>query len=147
MRRRYLDALMLHQEREFFIAGLWAITGFNQRSIEAHKLSRGETNYSFGRKISFFLHHILCFSTVPLKLMCFVGLIIATLSAIVAIWVILRHLFGNLAEGWTSIVVAICFFGGLNLFGLGILGLYLGKVFSEVKQRPNAIYRQVYDRS
>ena len=147
MRRRYLDALMLHQEREFFIAGLWAITGFNQRSIEVHKLSRGETNYSLGRKISFFLHHILCFSTVPLKLMCFVGLSIATLSAIVAIWVILRHLFGNLAEGWPSIVVAICFFGGLNLFGLGILGLYLGKVFSEVKQRPNAIYRQVYDRS
>ncbi|SRR5690606_27946155 len=147
MRRRYVDALMLHEEREFFIAGLWAITGFNQKSIEVHKLSRGETNYNLGRKLSLFLHHIICFSTVPLKLMCILGLIIAILSGILAIWIIIQHLFGNLAEGWPSTIVAICFFGGLNLFGLGVLGLYLGKVYSEVKQRPNAIYRQVYDRS
>jgi hypothetical protein len=84
---------------------------------------------------------------VPLKLICFFGLFIAGISAILAIWVILQHIFGTLAEGWPSIVVAICFFGGLNFFGIGVLGLYLGKVFSEVKQRPNAIYRQIYERS
>ncbi|MFC4269923.1 glycosyltransferase [Sneathiella chungangensis] len=145
MRRRYLDALLLHNEREFFIAGLWAVTGFNQKAILVKKLSRGGSNYGLGKKLAFALHHVICFSTVPLKLICFFGLGIASLSAILAIWVILQHIFGGLAEGWPSIVVAICFFGGLNFFGIGVLGLYLGKVFSEVKQRPNAIYRQIYD--
>lgn len=145
MRKRYVEALLLHGEREFFIAGLWAITGFNQKPIKVNKLSTSSSNYSFGRKLSFALHHVICFSTVPLKLICFLGLFIAGISAILAIWVILQHIFGTLAEGWPSIVVAICFFGGLNFFGIGVLGLYLGKVFSEVKQRPNAIYRQIYE--
>jgi putative glycosyltransferase len=147
MRKRYVDALLLHGEREFFIAGLWAVTGFNQKAVKVNKLSTSTSNYSFGKKLAFAIHHVICFSTVPLKLICFFGLFIAGISAILAIWVILQHIFGTLAEGWPSIVVAICFFGGLNFFGIGVLGLYLGKVFSEVKQRPNAIYRQIYERS
>jgi putative glycosyltransferase len=145
MRKRYVDALLMHKEREFFISGLWAITGFNQNSIKVDKLSTSSSNYSFGRKLALALHHVICFSTVPLKLICFFGFFIVGISAILAIWVIILHIFGTLAEGWPSIVVAICFFGGLNFFGIGVLGLYLGKVFSEVKQRPNAIYRKIYD--
>ncbi|MEX1034604.1 MAG: glycosyltransferase family 2 protein [Sneathiella sp.] len=145
MRKRYVNALLMHNEREFFISGLWSITGFNQKPIKVNKLSKSSSNYSFGKKLALAVHHVICFSTVPLKLICFFGFFIACISAILAIWVILQHIFGTLAEGWPSIVVAICFFGGLNFFGIGILGLYLGKVFSEVKQRPNAIYRQIYD--
>ncbi|MZR30631.1 glycosyltransferase family 2 protein [Sneathiella litorea] len=147
MSKRYVDALLLHNEREYFIAGLWAITGFNQESITVKKLSTSKSNYSFWKKLSFALHHVICFSTVPLKLICLFGLFIAGISAFFAIFVIFQYLFGTLAEGWPSIVVAICFFGGLNFFGIGVLGLYIGKVFSEVKQRPNAIYRQIYDGS
>ncbi|WP_373085374.1 glycosyltransferase family 2 protein [Sneathiella sp.] len=144
MRKRYVDALLLYNEREFFIAGLWAITGFNQKSIKVNKLSTSESNYSFGKKLALALHHVICFSTTPLKLICLFGLSIAGISAIFAVWVVFQYIFGTFAEGWPSIVVAICFFGGLNLFGIGVLGLYLGKIFSEVKQRPNVIYRQIY---
>ena len=145
MSKRYVQALLMHKEREYFISGLWTITGFNQIPMKVSKLSSSESNYSLGKKIALAAHHVICFSTVPLKLICFFGFFVACISAIMAIWVILQHTFGTLAEGWPSIVVAICFFGGLNFFGIGVLGLYLGKVFSEVKQRPNAIYRQIYD--
>jgi putative glycosyltransferase len=146
MRRRYVDGLLKHSEREYFIAGLWAITGFNQKSREVKKLATSPSSYSLLRRLQLTAQAILCFSTMPLRLICALGLFIASLAALFAILIIIRRLSGNIVEGWASIIVAICFFGGLNFFGIGVIGLYLGKVFSEVKQRPTAIIREIYDR-
>lgn len=147
MRRRYVNALVQHNESEFFIAGLWAITGFNQKGMEVNKASKGTSSYTFVRKVSLAVNAIISFSVVPLKVICIFGLITSLVAALFAIFVIFRHITGEMATGWPSIVVSIVFFGGLNLFALGIIGLYVGKIFSEVKQRPNTIFRQVYDKS
>lgn len=145
MRRRYVDALLHHEEREYFISGLFAITGFNQRALAVEKLSQSPSSYSFSAKVALAAHHVICFSTKPLQLLCFLGLLIATISALIAATITIRRLSGEMIEGWASIVVVIFLLGGLNLFGIGVVGLYIGKIFSEVKRRPTAIVRELHD--
>lgn len=145
MRRRYVDALLQHEESEYFIAGLWVITGFNQRAKVVNKISQSPSTYNFANRVRLAVQAMICFSTKPLRLICSLGLLIAMVSATFALLIIIRRLSGELVEGWASIVVAVCFFGGLNLFGIGIIGLYVGKIFSEVKKRPTAIVREIYE--
>lgn len=145
MRRRYVDALLQHEEREYFIAGLWVITGFNQHALAVVKTSTSPSTYTFISRVTLAIQAVICFSNRPLHLLWSTGLLTATLSGLFALMIIIRRLSGELIEGWASIVVAVCFFGGLNLFGIGVLGLYVGKVFSEVKRRPTAIVREIYD--
>lgn len=145
MRRRYVDALLQHEEREYFIAGLWVITGFNQHAVTVDKTSTSPSTYTFLSRVALAAQAVICFSNRPLHMLWAVGLLIATLSTIFAMMIIIRRLSGELIEGWASIVIVLCFFGGLNLFGIGVLGLYIGKVFSEVKKRPTSIVREIYD--
>lgn len=145
MTRAYVVALTGHQEREFVMSGLWALTGFRQVSLEVTKHYKGKSAYGFGRKVSHLVNAITSFSNKPLVLIFYLGCLILFISSIAAIDLILRKLlFGTLLEGWASLIVSIWLLGGLTIFCLGVIGIYLSKIFIEVKQRPYTIVKQTY---
>lgn len=146
MTRRYVDALLAHREREVFIAGLWAITGFQQVAVRVGKHSKGASSYSLRCKLDVLVNSLTSFSDRPLVLIFYSGCSILVGSTLLAAYLILRKLiWGELLIGWASLMVVISFFGGLAIFCIGIVGLYLSKVFIEVKERPYTIVRQVYE--
>lgn len=145
MTRAYVTALAGHQEREFLIAGLWALTGFQQLPVKVTKHDKKSSSYSLGRKISHLVNAITSFSNKPLILIFYLGCIIVLVSSIAAIDLIIRKLFlGTLLVGWASLIVSIWLLGGLTIFCLGVIGVYLSKIFIEVKQRPLTIVKQTY---
>jgi putative glycosyltransferase len=145
MTRAYVVALTRHQEREFVMSGLWALTGFRQVPLEVTKHHKGKSAYGLGRKLSHLVNAITSFSNKPLVLIFYLGCLILFVSSIAAIDLILRKLlFGTLLEGWASLIVSIWLLGGLTIFCLGVIGIYLAKIFIEVKQRPYTIVKQTY---
>ena len=144
MSRRYVDALLLHQEREISIGGLWIITGFKQVALEVQKLANSPTSYSFGKKISLFVNSITSFSSLPLVFVFYAGVLITTGALSYVALLVLRYAFYEAPpDGYTSLIASIWFFSGLIILFLGIQGVYIAKIFSEVKQRPNTIVRSV----
>lgn len=146
MSRRYVDALLLHKEREIFIPGLWAMTGFDQQPFTVQKLSRSATTYSLCRKIAMFVNAITAFTNTPLIAIFYIGLVISLLAGSATLYLVWRWLvYGQIVQGWTSVIVSIWLIGGLMISFIGVIGIYLSKIFSETKQRPYSIVRQVYD--
>ena len=145
MTRRYVDALLQHQERSMFIGGLWVITGFAQVGLTVAKGSRQRTSYTFAKKVDIFVNAVTSFSEKPLKLIFYMGLLIFLLALLAAFYLVVRRVFfGVLLAGWPSLVVSVWLLGGLTLFSLGVIGIYLQKVFIETKQRPYTIVRAVH---
>ena len=141
----YVQALLGHQEREFVLSGLWALTGFKQVPLTVRKHHKGTSSYGLGRKLAHLVNAITSFSNKPLVLIFYLGCFIVLVSSIAAIDLIVRKLlFGELLEGWASLIVSIWLLGGLTIFCLGVIGIYLAKVFIEVKQRPYTIVKQTY---
>lgn len=145
MTRGYVSALIGHQEREFVMSGLWALTGFEQVPLTVRKHHKPTSTYGFGKKIAHLVNAITSFSNKPLVLIFYLGCFIVFISLIAAIDLIVRKIvFGTLLEGWASLIVSIWLLGGLTIFCLGVIGIYLSKVFIEVKQRPYTIVKQTY---
>jgi putative glycosyltransferase len=144
MTRRYVQALVQHQERELLIAGLWVITGFQQAPLEVAKAVKGKTTYNFTRKIAHFVDAITSFSNQPLIFIFYLGLLISLAAGSAALYLIGSALSSGLLPGWPSLIVSVWLLGGLTIFCLGIIGIYLSKIFTEVKQRPYTIIRQQY---
>jgi putative glycosyltransferase len=145
MSRRYVDSLVAHRDREIFMAGLCSAAGYRQVALPTHKHHKGESSYTLPRKISLAVSSITSFSSRPLELIFYFGSMILALSLAGAFILIVRRLFfGQMLPGWASIMVALCFMGGLNLFCVGIVGIYLAKVFSETKDRPYTVVRKIY---
>jgi putative glycosyltransferase len=148
MTRRYVAALTAHTERETTIAGLWAIAGFAQVPVVIDKHVRSTTTYSFGHKVDVLVNSITSFSSRPLVLIFYLGVAIGALSSAAAAYLVVRRVFfGVLLPGWPSLIVSVWLLGGLMLASIGIVGIYLSKIFIETKQRPYTIVREVYERS
>ena len=147
MTRRYVAALGSFDEREILIGGLWVITGFAQVPFEVHKGWKGKTSYNLRRKLRLLTDGIVSFSEKPLILIFYLGLLTSAAAALGILYLVVRWaFFGGFLIGWASVIVTVGFLGGLNLFCLGIIGLYLSKVFVETKRRPFVIIRDVYQR-
>ena len=145
MTRRYVDALLQHREREMMIAGLWAITGFEQLVQPVQKHSRSPTTYSLARRMTIFVNSVTSFSDKPLILVFYLGLLISTVAMLGAAYLVIRRLFfGVLLAGWASLIVSVWLLGGLSVFCMGIIGIYLSRIFVETKQRPYTIVRAIY---
>lgn len=145
MTRQYVDALLLHREREIFMLGLWTITGFTQIGVPVVKHSKSTTTYTLRRKLSVTVNAITSFSNTPLRFIFYLGFGVSLLSAAAAVYLVARSmLYGDLLAGWPSLIVSIWLLAGVTLFCLGIIGIYLSKIFSEVKQRPYTIVKRVY---
>ena len=145
MSRRFVDALLLHQEREINIGGLWIITGFRQVKAVVKKHATSPTTYTLGRKLDHLINAVTSFSSLPLIFTFYAGLLIS-FSAVLYITysVLLRLLQPTVPVGFTALIASIWFFSGLIVFFLGVQGIYLAKIFTEVKQRPYTIIREVY---
>ncbi len=148
MSRRYVEALLLHRERELVLAGVWVITGFRQIAAPIVKKSRETTTYTIGKRAALLVQGITSFSNKPLLYVFYLGCLIVMLSSVGAAYLVIRRIFfGIFSMGWPSLIVSIWLLGGLTIFCIGIVGIYLSKVFIEVKQRPYSIVRKVYERA
>lgn len=147
MARNYVEALLRHQEREVFIAGLWHITGFNQQPQIIKKHSNSESTYTLSKKVALFVNSVTSFSNAPLTGIFYVGAFISTIAIFYILHLVFRWLFFEKpASGWTSLMASIWLLGGMIISFIGIVGIYLSKIFSETKQRPYTIVRQIYQK-
>ncbi|EMS77640.1 glycosyltransferase family 2 protein [Desulfotignum phosphitoxidans] len=145
MSQRYVQALIQHQERELMIAGLWHLTGFKQVSEIVKKHNSSKTSYTFHRKISLLVNSITAFSNVPLKGIFYTGFIISLFALIYVLYLIFNKIFlATPLSGWTSVMASVWLLGGLIISFVGIVGMYISKVFIETKQRPYTIIRDIY---
>jgi putative glycosyltransferase len=147
MRREYVDALLLHRESNTIIGGLLVITGFRQVGMPIAKGHRNESSYSPLLRFATLLNGITSFSTVPLHLMVGFGMIVSFVSFAFGIFVILEKLVRNTAVGWASLIVSIWFMGGVIVFCLGVIGIYVSRIFVETKNRPYVIVRRIHQRA
>jgi putative glycosyltransferase len=145
MTARYVRALVSHQEREMCLAGLWVITGFDQRSQVVRKASRPNSSYTTRKRLSVFANAITSFSNRPLVYIFQIGLAVMLLSVVAGVVLLYQSLTGYVGvPGWASIMVSLWFLGGLTTFCVGVIGMYLAKIFTEIKQRPYTIVRAEY---
>jgi putative glycosyltransferase len=145
MTRSYVDALIAHRERELNIGGLWVITGFKQSSQNVTKHASSETTYTFSKKLSHFVNAVTSFSSLPLVFTFYAGLVISVSAVVFIGYLAIKYFFiATPPSGYTSLIASIWLFSGLIIFFLGIQGIYIAKIFSEVKQRPYTIIRSIY---
>jgi len=145
MTQRYVKALVAHQEREVNIGGLWITTGFKQSKLVVCKSPSSPTTYTLARKFSHLVNAITSFSSMPLVFTFYAGLLISLSAVFFIAYLIFRFLFISMPpDGYTSTIASIWLFSGFIIFFIGIQGIYISKVFSEVKQRPYTIVRNVY---
>lgn len=148
MSRRYVDSLLLHRESELNIGGLWVVTGFKQSPQIVKKHSTSPTTYSLSRKFSHLVNAVTSFSSLPLVFTFYSGLFISTSALSYIVYLVIRFFFFSAPpQGYTSVIASIWLFSGMTIFFLGVQGIYISKIFSEVKQRPNTIVRHVYRNS
>jgi putative glycosyltransferase len=145
MTKRYVDALLRHEEREVFMAGLWYITGFIQRPQAIKKHSSSETTYTFRRKMSLLVNSVTSFSNAPLVGIFYFGITISLVAIVYIAYLIIHWAFlAQPLSGWTSVMASIWLLGGMVISFIGVVGIYLSKIFSETKQRPYTIIRHIY---
>ena len=145
MTRRYVNNLCRFRESSPILAGLWAITGFQQKPLLVKKLSLNKTTYTNTHKLKLALEAILSFSTTPITIMAFIGFISMIISFIVIVFLVLSYASNNsILNGWTSIMASIWFFGGFLAASISLIGLYVAKIYAEVKSRPYTIIKDIY---
>lgn len=146
MRRAYVDSLVAHREREVVIGGLWVITGYRQVGLPVEKRIKQGTSYSLKRRWRLLLDSITSFSEAPLVAIFYVGMLISAVAGVVGMVILIRFLIGGVGvDGWVSVMLSVWFLGGLAIFFIGIIGLYLSKIFIETKNRPYTIVRAVHE--
>jgi glycosyltransferase involved in cell wall biosynthesis len=136
---RSLAALRELRERHRFMKGLFGWVGFNTVAIPYHRDARsaGVSKFNLWRLWNFALEGITSFSTAPLRLATYLGLLTAVVAFLYASWVVLKALFwGDPVAGWPTMMAVILFLGGVQLIALGMIGEYLGRLYEEAKQRP-----------
>jgi dolichol-phosphate mannosyltransferase len=139
MSRRAVVALQSIRERNRFIRGLAGWIGFRQTSVTFVRDMRqaGETKYPLKKMLRFAFNGLMSFSLVPLQLASYLGFLISSIGFFYIVYAIGLKLFTDrVVLGWTSVMVAVLFLGGVQLISLGIIGEYIGRIYEEVKQRP-----------
>jgi polyisoprenyl-phosphate glycosyltransferase len=138
MSRRAADQLRAMREKDRFVRGLVSWIGFRQTGVEYHREARfaGTTKYPFRKMLKFATDGLTSFSTLPLKLATWLGYLASAFAFIYLASVFVQKAMGKTVEGWATIMVAMLFMGGVQLICLGIMGEYIGRIFTEAKQRP-----------
>ena len=137
--RRALDAFKQMPERTRYVRGMFSWVGFRQVGVtyERHGRYAGDSKYSLLRLVNLALSGIVGFSTLPLRLAIAIGAAVSTISFVIGIWALAARLADVFVPpGWTSTVVIVAFIGGVQLLLMGVLGLYIGNIYEEVKARP-----------
>ena len=150
MDRKVVEAIKQLPERRRFMKGIFAWVGFRSTTVEYVRDSRsaGKSRFTGWKLWNLALEGITSFSTAPLRIWTYLGLAVASLAFVYAAFIIIRTVVHGIdVPGYASLLAVTLFLGGIQLIGLGVLGEYLGRVYSEAKQRPIYIVRESYEAS
>lgn len=138
MSQRALDALSEYCEVNLFLRGIVPLIGYRSDYVyyDRHERFAGESKYPLKKMISFALDGITSFSVKPLKIISNLGILVSVLSVGGLIYALISYFTGNAVAGWTATVSSIWLLGGIQLLCIGVVGGYVGKIYSEVKARP-----------
>lgn len=148
MSRRALEALSEFDEVNLFLRGIVPLIGFNTAVVEyeRHERYAGESKYPLKKMLAFALNGITSFSVKPIRMVLSLGAAVFIVSIAILIWALITKAIGSTVPGWTSIIVSIWMIGGLNLMAMGLVGEYIGKIYSEVKRRPKYIISEILNK-
>ena len=136
---RAVAALRQLRERHRFMKGLFGWVGFEQVAIPYHREARvaGKSKFNLWRLWNFALEGVTSFSTAPLRVATYLGVITAALAFVYALWIVVKAMFwGDPVAGWPTMMTVILLLGGAQLMARGVIGEYLGRLYEESKQRP-----------
>ena len=145
MTRQMVDAIISMPEYNRYSKGIFGFVGFNTKWIEFENKERvaGYSKWSFWKLFGYAIEGITAFSTTPLVLSAFIGIIFCMIAFLMIVVIIIRTIcFGDPVDGWPSLVCIIMFVSGIQLFCIGIMGLYLSKTYLETKHRPIYIIKE-----
>lgn len=145
MTRTYVDAVLSYDETNFFFPGLLVHAGFKQVGLACRKHGGSPTTYNFARKLALAVEALTSFSAKPLVYVFWLGCAMTSFALAFTIYVVLQKLMvKEYAAGWSSVIASVWLLGGILIFCLGVIGIYLSKIFAEVKARPKSLVRFVY---
>lgn len=141
MSSRALEGLAQFKEVNLFLRGQVPMVGYKSTSVYYERFERiaGESHYPFSKMMNLALNGITSLSVTPLRYITGLGFLMSGISFVAIVYAIISKLFGTTVSGWTSMICIMCFIGGIQLLCLGIIGEYIGKIYSEVKHRPRFI--------
>jgi glycosyltransferase involved in cell wall biosynthesis len=141
MTKRALEGLEQFKEVNLFLRGLIPMIGYPTAIVEYERDKRfaGESKYPLSKMLSFAIDGITSCSVKPIRVITTVGCIISVLSLFLLIYVVIGYFLGRTIEGWATMIVLLCFFGGFQIMSIGIVGEYVGKIYLETKERPRYI--------
>lgn len=147
MSRRVLEGLKSFKEVNLFLRGVVPLIGYNTGTVTYARGERfaGESKYPLKKMLSFALDGITSFSTRPIRLITALGFFVFLSSFALMLYSLVRNLNGHTVQGWSTLMISIWLLGGLQLLALGIIGEYVGKIYSEVKARPKYIVEEILD--
>lgn len=145
MKRDMVNAILSMPEYNRFTKGIFGWVGFKTKWIEFENVERaaGETKWSFWKLFRYALEGIIAFSTVPLTIISLIGVIVCIIAFLFLLFVVIRAtIFGDPVAGWPSLICVISFLSGIQLLGIGVVGMYLSKTYLETKKRPIYIKKE-----
>lgn len=145
MKRDMVNAILSMPEYNRFTKGIFGWVGFKTKWIEFENVERaaGETKWSFWKLFRYALEGIIAFSTAPLTIVSLIGVIVCIIAFLFLLFVVIRAtIFGDPVAGWPSLICVISFLSGIQLLGIGVVGMYLSKTYLETKKRPIYIKKE-----
>ncbi len=142
--KRVIEHLENYEEVNLFLRGIFPLIGFKSSIVyyERKERIKGESKYPLKKMIAFALDGITSFSIKPIRLILALGVLIFITSIIILLYCLIAKLTGNVVDGWTFIVGSIWLVAGIQMFSIGIVGEYIGKIYSETKKRPRYIIEE-----
>lgn len=136
-----LKALMSYPERNIFLRGMVRLIGFPSTEVyfDVQERFAGESKYTLSKMLNFAADGITSFSVKPLRIISVIGILCVLLSLVEMVYIIVAWIQGDVVAGWSSLLFSLWFIGGLLLLSIGIIGEYIGKIYTEVKHRPRYI--------
>jgi len=138
MSKRAIEHFSQFKETNMYLRGMMPLIGYNTDSVYYDRKERvaGESKYPLKKMLALAFNGISSFSIKPISMIMGLGMIIILCSILAAIYALVSYFTGNVEPGWTSLILSIWFLGGLQLMAIGMVGLYIGKIYMEVKHRP-----------
>ncbi len=146
--KRVLEEFSNYKEVNLFLRGMFPLVGFKSDVVyyERNERFAGESKYPLKKMLNFAWDGITSFSVKPLRFICTLGFVILFISLVIMIYSLVRKITGNTVDGWTFLSISIWFIGGIQMISIGIIGEYIGKIYSETKARPRFIISENLNR-
>ena len=149
MSKRALEGLSQFGEVNLFLRGIVPQIGYPWTTVEyeRHERFAGESKYPLKKMLAFAFDGITSFSVKPMRLILVLGVVVFFISIVMLLWALLSKIAGATTAGWTSMIGSIWLIGGIQLLSLGVIGEYIGKIYSETKHRPRFIIERVLNKA